>query len=164
MSREFPIQFDPVSIISPEGATSQDHDTAMLQQSLEIARIHAQKRPVVVTLCGSTRFMEDFERVSKEETLAGRIVISVGYNIHSDEAISISVEKKILLDELHLRKIDICDEILVINKGGYIDESTKREIQYASDNNKIIRYMEIRFWSRVAKATGKINPRRTQGE
>jgi hypothetical protein len=167
MSREFPIRFEPVSIISPEGATSQDPDTAVLQQSLETAKIHAQKRPIVVTLCGSTRFTEDTEQAMKEETLAGRIVLSIGYDPNSLEARvlePLSVETRIMMDELHLRKIDLSDEILVINKGGYIGESTKREIQYATDNGKTVRYMEQGFWNRVSKAAGKINPRRTQGK
>jgi hypothetical protein len=80
-----------------------------------------------------------------------------------DSEESLPVETKVMLDELHLRKIDLSDEILVINKGGVIGESTKREIQYATDHGKEVRYMEQRFWSRVSKVVGKINPRQTQG-
>lgn len=43
---------------------------------------------------------------------------------------------KIMLDDMHKRKIDMADEIYVINVGGYIGESTNSEIEYAKQNNK----------------------------
>ena len=51
-------------------------------------------------------------------------------------------ENKKLLDDIHKRKIDMSDEIYVINKGGYIGESTRSEIEYAKKKNKIVNYME----------------------
>ena len=90
----------------------------------------------VITLCGSTRFKEDFERVNRELTLAGNIVISVGCFGHSGDVFS--DEQKIMLDDIHKRKIDMADAIFVINKGGYIGESTKSEIKYAQEHNKEI--------------------------
>ena len=94
----------------------------------------------VITLCGSTRFKEDFERVNKELTLAGNIVISVGCFGHAGDVFS--DEEKIMLDDIHKRKIDMADEIFVINKNGYIGSSTKSEIEYAILYNKPVRYME----------------------
>ena len=94
----------------------------------------------VITLCGSTRFKEDFERVNRELTLAGNIVISVGCFGHSGDVFS--DEQKIMLDDIHKRKIDMADAIYVINKDGYIGESTKSEIKYAAIYGKQIIYME----------------------
>lgn len=94
----------------------------------------------VITLCGSTRFKEDFERINKELTLAGHIVISVGCFGHAGD--NITDEQKIMLDDIHKRKIDMADAIFVINKNGYIGSSTKSEIEYARSHNKPIEYME----------------------
>jgi len=96
--------------------------------------------PTVVTLSGSTRFREAFEKTMREETLAGRIVISVGLFGHL-EGLDMQGETKRMLDELHLRKIDLADEVLVINVGGYIGESTRKEIEYAQKLGKRVRYL-----------------------
>lgn len=102
--------------------------------------------PEVITLCGSTRFKEDFERVNRELTLQGKIVISVGLFGHA-EGLDIGTadapnDVKIMLDELHLRKINMADRVHVINKDGYIGISTAREIGYAEQNGIPVTYME----------------------
>lgn len=94
----------------------------------------------VITLCGSTRFKDDFERINKELTLAGNIVISVGAFGHAGD--TFTEEQKVMLDDIHKRKIDMSDAIYVINKDGYIGSSTKSEIQYALRLGKQIIYME----------------------
>ena len=94
----------------------------------------------IITLCGSTRFKEDFERINRELTLAGNIVISVGCFGHAGDVFT--EEQKAMLDDIHKRKIDMADEIFVINKDKYIGASTRSEIEYAVANNKRIRYME----------------------
>ena len=94
----------------------------------------------VITLCGSTRFKDDFERINKELTLLGNIVISVGCFGHSGD--TFTEEQKIMLDDIHKRKIDMADAIYVINKDGYIGSSTRSEIQYALRTGKQIIYME----------------------
>jgi len=94
----------------------------------------------VITLCGSTRFKDDFERVNKELTLQGNIVISVGCFGHAGDVFT--EDQKIMLDDIHKRKIDMADAIYVINKGGYIGESTKSEIKYALEHNKPVMLME----------------------
>lgn len=94
----------------------------------------------VITLCGSSRFKEDFERINKELTLAGNIVISLGVWGHSGD--TFTDEQKIMLDDIHKRKIDMADAIYVINKDGYIGASTRSEIQYALRTGKQIMYME----------------------
>jgi hypothetical protein len=105
-------------------------------------------KPIIVCLCGSTRFKDVFERTNKEETLKGNIVLSVGMFGHVDavgnvvEKIWLTDEQKVMLDRLHLRKIDLSDEVLILNVGGYIGESTKRELLYAKEKNKKIRFLE----------------------
>lgn len=94
----------------------------------------------VITLCGSTRFKEDFERVNRELTLAGNIVISVGAFGHAGD--TFTEEQKVMLDDIHKRKIDMADGIYVINRNGYVGESTRSEIRYAYLHNKTIAFME----------------------
>ena len=96
----------------------------------------------VITLCGSTRFKDAFLEAQKQLTLKGNIVISVGLFGHSgDNEVWIEGTKE-MLDDMHLRKIDMADEIFVINVGGYIGESTNREIAYAEKTGKKVNYME----------------------
>ena len=97
----------------------------------------------VITLCGSTRFKEDFERVNRELTLAGNIVISVGCFGHAGD--TFTDEEKVMLDDIHKRKIDMADAIYVINKNGYIGESTKSEIKYALEHGKQVMLMENQY-------------------
>lgn len=97
--------------------------------------------PPVVCLCGSTRFAEAYLKAQREETLAGRIVLSVGLFGHR-EALDMGGPVKAVLDELHLRKIDLADEVLVVSdETGYFGESTRREIAYAERQGKPVRYM-----------------------
>ena len=98
-------------------------------------------RRQVITLCGSTKFKEEFERVNRELTLAGNVVISVGCFGHSGD--SITDEQKVMLDDIHKQKIDMADAIFVINKDGYIGSSTKSEIEYAKTHGKVIYYLEM---------------------
>ena len=96
----------------------------------------------VITLCGSTRFKEDFMRVQKLLTLNGYIVITVGIFKEDLESIESLENIKIMLDDMHKRKIDMADEIYVINVGGYIGSSTKSEIEYALSTGKTVKYLE----------------------
>ena len=96
----------------------------------------------VVTLCGSTRFKEQFMETQKRLTLDGCIVISVGLFGHSGDDDVWKPGVKEMLDDMHLRKIDMADEIFVISVGGYIGESTKREIAYAEQKGKKVNYLE----------------------
>ena len=103
----------------------------------------------VITLCGSTRFKEEYLREQKRLTLEGNIVISVGLFGHSGDtevwegmSEDTITKTKLMLDDMHKRKIDMADEIFVINVGGYIGESTKSEIEYAKQTGKHVRYLE----------------------
>jgi hypothetical protein len=104
-------------------------------------------RPTIVCLCGSTRFYETFQRANYEETMAGRIVLTVGFYPHSQEqahheSVGCTSAQKEALDELHKRKIDLADEVLVLNVGGYIGDSTRGEIEHARKTGKPIRWLE----------------------
>ena len=96
----------------------------------------------VITLCGSTRFKEQFIEAQKRLTLEGNIVISVGLFGHSGDDEVWTEGTKEMLDDMHKRKIDMADAIYVINVGGYIGESTRSEIEYAKRNGKEVRYLE----------------------
>ncbi|QTG74878.1 hypothetical protein [Trueperella pecoris] len=98
----------------------------------------------VVTLCGSTRFKEEFIAAQKRLTLDGNIVISVGLFGHSGDAEVWTETTKEMLDDMHKRKIDMADGIFVINVGGYIGSSTRSEIEYAKAHGKSITYLEPR--------------------
>ena len=103
----------------------------------------------VVTLCGSTRFKDEFMEAQKRLTLEGNIVISVGLFGHSgDSEVWENMDEgtltktKEMLDDMHKRKIDMADEIFVINVGGYIGESTRSEIEYAKETGKAVGFLE----------------------
>ena len=103
----------------------------------------------VVTLCGSTRFRDEYMEAQKRLTLEGCIVISVGLFGHSgDREVWENMDEvtltrtKQMLDDMHKRKIDMADEIFVINVGGYIGSSTRSEIEYAKAHGKAVRYLE----------------------
>ena len=96
----------------------------------------------VITLCGSTKFKDAFMQEQKRLTLEGNIVISVGMFGHSGDQEVWDEGVKDMLDDMHKRKIDMADEIFVINVGGYIGSSTKSEIAYAQSTGKVVRYLE----------------------
>lgn len=103
----------------------------------------------VITLCGSTRFKDEFLQAQKDLTLQGNIVISVGLFGHAGDSEvwenmddGTLTKTKEMLDDMHKRKIDMADEIFVINVGGYIGNSTRSEIEYAKEHGKIVRYFK----------------------
>ena len=107
------------------------------------------KQYPVITLCGSTKFKNEYMRVQKELTLKGYIVLTVGLFGHSgDNEVWENMDEgtltktKEMLDDMHKRKIDMSDEIFVINVGGYIGESTRSEIEYAKSTGKGVKFLE----------------------
>jgi hypothetical protein len=96
----------------------------------------------VITLCGSTRFKDAFLEQQQQLTLKGNIVLSVGMFGHSGDDALWTEDTKAMLDDMHKRKIDMADEIFVINVGGYIGSSTRSEIEYAQKTGKPVRYLE----------------------
>ena len=99
----------------------------------------------VITLCGSLRFQKEFELWNEKLTLEGNVVISVeGFNR------SLTEEQKRLLEVIHRKKIDMADEIFVIDVEGYIGASTAKEIEYATQMGKTVSYMSKTLSSRCA--------------
>ena len=96
----------------------------------------------VITLCGSTRFKDEFIETQKRLSLQGNIVISVGLFGHSGDKEVWQDGVKEMLDDMHKRKIDMADSIYVINVGGYIGSSTHSEIEYAIAHGKTVEYLE----------------------
>ena len=105
----------------------------------------------VVTLCGSTRFKDDFFKAQEFLTLTGNMVISVGLFGHADEKYGKEITPKVkeMLDDMHKRKIDMADHIMVINRDDYIGASTASEISYAKATGKRVYYMYPHDESRV---------------
>lgn len=95
--------------------------------------------PPVVTICGSTRFRAEIAAANRELTLAGRIVLAPGVFAHDGD--QITEEQKTALDDLHLAKIRMSDAVHIVNPGGYIGESTRREIAYARHLCKPMTYL-----------------------
>ncbi len=101
----------------------------------------------IVCLCGSTRFYQEYQKANYEETMAGKIVLSVGHypnapgGAHGETA-GCTPEQKTALDALHKDKIDLADEVLILNVGGYVGESTRSEIAHAIKRGKVLRWLE----------------------
>ncbi len=124
-------------------------NTEAARQAYEVEVKEKVSKPTIVCLCGSTRFKEAFDNANYQETMAGKIVLSVGFFMHTSgnrhgEDIGATPEQKIALDELHKRKIDLADEVLILNVNGYIGDSTKSELTYAQKHSKIIRWLEVK--------------------
>jgi hypothetical protein len=107
-------------------------------------------RPKVITLCGSSRFPEAFDLVTLHLSMQGHVVNGLSAFAHADRPAGVrfllsdadeSRPEKRAIDELHFHKIDLADEIFVINVGGYIGSSTKREIDYARKQSKVVSFM-----------------------
>jgi hypothetical protein len=94
-------------------------------------------RPEIVCICGSARFMTEMRAANRELSFAGVIVLAPS---EADEVPSPA--QKAGLDARHLRKIDLADRVLVVNPGGYVGESTRREIAYAQAAGKPITFVE----------------------
>ena len=99
------------------------------------------KKYNIITLCGSIKFKDKFIKIQEKLTLEGNTVLTPNFfnNIKKEE---IDEKTKKMLDKMHRQKIDMSDEIYIINFGGYIGESTKAEIEYAKTKGKKISYLE----------------------
>lgn len=107
-------------------------------------------KPKIITICGSTRFADLHYIMKWELEKEGKVICLTinylpGWYIHGQnwtpDHIGEQYGNKDILDELHLRKIDISDSIFVVNQAGYIGESTRQEIEYAKKLNKEVIYM-----------------------
>ena len=96
-----------------------------------------RERPEIVCICGSMRFVDEMRAANRDLTLAGVIVLAPG-----EPGEAITVDQKAALDALHLRKIELADRVLVVNPGGYVGESTRREIAHAGATGKPISFTD----------------------
>ncbi|MEL7977959.1 hypothetical protein AAG589_18990 [Isoptericola sp. F-RaC21] len=95
------------------------------------------ERPTVVCLCGSLRFQDLFD--SERRRLTARGVIVLAPEAIDDE---LTPSRREALGELHLRRIDLADEVRVVSEGGYVGAATCREIEYARQRRKVISFVE----------------------
>lgn len=93
----------------------------------------------VITICGSTRFKDEIITAVGELTHAGWLVFPIGI---TEESRVVDDQVKVLLNDIHQQKIRMSSAIYVVNKDGYIGESTANEIRYAQLWNRAIYYME----------------------
>jgi hypothetical protein len=114
----------------------------------DLVRDFGGPRPEIVVLCGSTRFYDQFQQANYDLTMAGAIVLSVGFYPHAKaehghgEGVGHDSAEKVALDELHKRKIDLADRVLVVSdESGYYGESTRSEIAYAESIGKPVSYL-----------------------
>lgn len=111
---------------------------ALIDKRKDNIKTYIPNKYHVITLCGSTKFKKEFIEVQKQLTLLGNIIISVGCFGHKGD--KLSMEDKVMLDDMHKRKILMADEIFVIDKDNYIGSSTRSEIEFAKANNIPISY------------------------
>jgi hypothetical protein len=126
-----------------------DRDECSKYNSKVVSRWGGAPPAGIAVLCGSTKFYDEFQRVNYELTMRNWIVLSVGFYPHAvtesgghGEGVGHNSVEKVALDELHKRKIDLADLVVVLNVGGYIGESTRSEIEYAAKHCKTVKYIE----------------------
>lgn len=100
-----------------------------------------EERPRIICLCGSTRFSAAFQDANFSLTLQGYIVLSIGCDTKSDDGLGLTEEQKKKLDALHLKKIELADEVLILDVDGYIGDSTRRELEYAISLKKEVKFL-----------------------
>ena len=127
-----------INVYAEAGADKIETLAELLDKALELK---PEKKYNVITLCGSTKFKDEFEKAKTELTLKGNIVITLGV-FNQNDNLELSKESIEMLSDMHKQKIDMSDEIFVINVGGYIGNSTKSEITYAKSKGKKVTYLE----------------------
>lgn len=144
-------RFDPIMGVedicdlcgNPLGHASHEHFESLMADRAELT----MGTPRIAVICGSTRFRAEMAEVNRLLTLEGYIVLAPGVFAHDGDAIT--EEQKTNLDDLHLVKIDMASRVVVVNPGGYIGDSTRREIDYARERGHTIEYTEGKLfrWS-----------------
>lgn len=139
----------PENPVLPECRECEDFRQRVCPGTDNVFRCDALKNNFrrIVCLCGSTKFGTVFAKMNLEETLKGHIVLTIGCNMRDDIVFSYLDKEtynqtKKELDALHLDKIKISDEVIILNVGGYIGESTRNELNFALSLGKTVRYLE----------------------
>jgi predicted house-cleaning noncanonical NTP pyrophosphatase (MazG superfamily) len=114
---------------------------------------YRKKKMKVITICGSLKFEDDIKKYTQKLELEGNCVLSIVYS--TKEKNTYTDEELHTLEVCHYKKIELSDAIFVVNKNGYIGESVKKEIKYASDHNKEIIYLENRMENSKNEGNGK---------
>ena len=139
---EIKAKYDPANPCHRNVSTCTMRDIASL--IAEVERLNARFTAPIVCMCGSTKFKQTWITENARLTGEGNIVLSVGLWGHH-ERIFPAPEVKARLDNLHKRKIDLCDWVWVLDVGGYIGNSTRSEIEYAENHAKPIRYLSLEY-------------------
>jgi hypothetical protein len=126
----------------------------------DLVRDYGGPKPTITVLCGSTRFADAYRDANLQLTMAGHIVLAIGCDTRSDHELFADMDAEALnalkaqLDELHKRKIDLADEVLVVSdETGYFGTSTASEIAYATTRRKPVRFAHPaaeEHWNAVA--------------
>lgn len=118
------------------------------------------ERPEVVCLCGSLRFAVEMIAASDQLALEGSIVLTPAFltAVDNGDRPALSAEEREALGELHLRRIDLADRVLVVNPGGYLGESTQREIAHARAAGKAVSFTDHEERRQVAVAAASDAP------
>jgi hypothetical protein len=98
----------------------------------------------IITICGSTKFKKEFEAANAALSFKGYAIFTVGsfgHSLKTKELRDHTANNKPYLDDLYKQKIDLSFAIFVINKDGYIGESTASEISHATEGRKKIYYL-----------------------
>ncbi|MBO3742704.1 hypothetical protein [Actinoplanes flavus] len=118
----------------------------------------AEGEAKVITLCGSTKFEAEFAKVNQRLTLEGHVVISLGmFELPELPDYDWTVDSSNLkrrLGGVHFRKIRMADEVYIVDPGGYVGESTRREIAYAESLGKPVRYLSREQSARTEDGPG----------
>ena len=148
--------YRPSALPLTDAEKSMLHTIRTLVLSAPEPKVISRNFPAIVCLCGSTRFMDAFFEAGWSETLAGRIVLSIGVCKHATDHGGEALGKEVveLLDELHKRKIDLADEVFILNVGGYVGDSTKSEIRYAIAHGKPVRWLEPESSAKILRDLG----------
>lgn len=97
----------------------------------------------IICYCGSLRFKEQFQEMELRSLNEGNIALLPCCMFVDIERKFGKVGYKEKADEIHKRKIDLADEVYIINPGGYVGESTRNEIEYAQSKGKRIKYYSV---------------------
>jgi len=98
----------------------------------------SSERPEIVCICGSARFAAEMRAMNRQLTFAGIIVLAPA---EAEAGERVTAEQKVVLDALHLRKIDLADRVVVLSPDGYIGTSVQQEIDYAIAAGKPVSFI-----------------------